>query len=77
MNYSLNANIWRIIIKNIISLLFSLVFSVTLTSVSVFGEEAPKVIVNNNEIFKKAIIKDNRTLVPFRGVFEELGFEII
>lgn len=49
---------WRIIIKNIRSLLFSLVFSVTLTSVSVFEEEAPK----NNETATKAIIKDNHTL---------------
>lgn len=34
------------------------------------------VIVNGEKISSEGIIKDNRTLVPVRGVFEELGFVV-
>ncbi len=34
------------------------------------------VIVNDSEIEAEGIIKDNRTLVPVRGIFEELKYEV-
>lgn len=34
------------------------------------------VVVNDNAIETKGIIVDSTTLVPVRGVFEELGFEV-
>lgn len=37
---------------------------------------AAQVEVNGNIIDAEAVIVDNRTLVPVRGVFEELGYEV-
>lgn len=38
--------------------------------------KAVRIVVNDSEIDAKGIIKDNRTLVPVRGIFEKLRYEV-
>ncbi|MCC8097443.1 MAG: copper amine oxidase N-terminal domain-containing protein [Eubacterium sp.] len=40
------------------------------------GETSVNVVVNGNAIDTQGIIVDSTTLVPVRGVFEELNFEV-
>lgn len=58
-----------------LGILSGVLISIFLSS-AVFGEASPKVVVNGKELDSKAVIVDERTLVPVRGVFEELGFNI-
>ena len=48
---------------------------VTLSCVSAFADGV-SVSVNDNVIDAQAVIMDSRTLVPVRGVFEELGYTV-
>lgn len=44
-------------------------------SASVFAADV-NVVVNNKPIDSKGVIIDGRTMMPVRGVFEELGFDV-
>lgn len=55
--------------------LLSVTFGVLLMSTSVFATEV-NVVVNDKPIEKQGVIIDGRTMVPVRGVFEELGYEV-
>ena len=45
-------------------------------STAVFAEGEVNVAVNGNAVETKGIIVESTTLVPVRGVFEELGYEV-
>lgn len=45
-------------------------------AVPVIADEGVNVVVNNKEIEMKGTIVDNRTLVPVRGIFEGVGFDV-
>ena len=45
-------------------------------STAVFAEGEVNVVVNGNAVETKGIIVESTTLVPVRGVFEELGYEV-
>ena len=63
--------------KKVISIL-SAILMTTALSVA-YAEENPKVFVNGSEIIfadQQAIIKDDRTLVPVRGVLNAMGAKV-
>lgn len=59
--------------KKFISLAVGVLCSLNMMT-TILAETKPKVVVNGKEIETEAIIKDGRTLIPVRGVFEELGY---
>lgn len=48
----------------------------TVFTATAFAEGEVNVVVNENPIEAKGTIIDSTTLVPVRGVFEELGYEV-
>ncbi len=50
--------------------------ALTLSTAAFADTTEVNVVVNDNLIETKGIIVDSTTLVPVRGVFEELGFEV-
>lgn len=46
-------------------------------SITVTAETNPSIVVNGKEIRTSAVIRDSRTLVPVRGVFESLGYNVM
>lgn len=56
--------------------LFSIAMAALMMSVSVLAAENVNVVVNNKPIDSKGVIIDGRTMMPVRGVFEELGFDV-
>ncbi len=53
----------------------SVVMAALMMSTSVLAADV-NVVVNNKPIESKGIIIDGRTMMPVRGVFEELGFDV-
>ncbi len=56
--------------------ILALVLSVTALTSTAFCDGEVNVVVNGNAIEAQGIIVESTTLVPVRGVFEELGFEV-
>ncbi|MBQ9518896.1 MAG: copper amine oxidase N-terminal domain-containing protein [Firmicutes bacterium] len=59
--------------KSVFAILTAALISVS--AVSAFADGV-SVSVNDNVIDAQAVIVDSRTLVPVRGVFEKLGYEV-
>ncbi len=55
--------------------LLSITMAALMMSASVFAADV-NVVVNSKPIDSKGIIIDGRTMMPVRGVFEELGFDV-
>ncbi len=55
--------------------LMAVLTAAVMMSTSVFAADV-NVVVNGTPIESKGIIIDGRTMMPVRGVFEELGFEV-
>ena len=58
--------------KKILAVLVVTIMSVT----SVFASENVNVVVYGESIADKGVIVESRTLVPVRGIFEKLGFNV-
>ena len=55
---------------------FALSAAVLALCVPVFAENDVNVVVNGNAVDMKGVILENRTMVPVRGVMEELGYTV-
>lgn len=52
------------------------ILAVLMASTPVFANDTVRVFSNGNEVADKGIIVDGRTLVPVRGVFEYMGYDV-
>ena len=57
--------------------LLALGIAILTMTTSVFAGTDVNVKVNDKEIEAKGVIVDGRTLVPVRGIFEELGYFVV
>ena len=64
------------VIKSVSKLLALGIAILTMTT-SVFAGTSVNVKVNDKDIDAKGVIVDGRTLVPVRGIFEELGYFVV
>ncbi len=55
--------------------IFFALLALSITS-AVYANDGVTVYSNGNEVADKGIIQDGRTLVPVRGVFEYMGYEV-
>lgn len=64
--------------KKIIFLLISVFVALFMQSVEIYGDSPVKVMINGAALVTDtpAVTKDNRTLVPFRAIFESLGAKV-
>lgn len=61
------------------NLFFASVITVIMTSVSVFGADSPNLVIQGQKVEWKgnqAILQNDQTYVPFRQMFESLGYEV-
>lgn len=52
------------------------ILAVLMAATPVFANDTVRVFSNGNEVADKGIIVDGRTLVPVRGVFEYMGYDV-
>lgn len=57
--------------------LLALGIAILTMTTSVFAGTSVNVKVNDKDIDAKGVIVDGRTLVPVRGIFEELGYFVV
>lgn len=62
--------------KIIVSIIAILLISTANVMASIESYKTVQIIVNGNKLETSGIIKDNRTLVPVRGVFEKIGYNV-
>ena len=69
----------KIIFKRIFTLALAAMFVLALVPLTVYANEDIKVTIDGEQVIfsgQLPVIVDGRTLVPVRGVFEQLGFEV-